>query len=109
MVQLVCCANASTTDGVTPRCVWTAGRERTVNGVDKLQRCTTTSGDAVARAAGVLDVGRGSDEVLRGRVPGAVASTPAIDKRRTVVRRRGVRGNRSELGMAWRERSGSNL
>jgi hypothetical protein len=47
--------------------------------------------------------------VLRGRVPGAVASTPAIDERRTVVRRRGVRGNKSELGMAWRERSGSNL
>jgi hypothetical protein len=44
--------------------------------------------------------------LLRARagVSGAVASTPAINERRTVVRRRGVRGNRSELGMAWRER-----
>jgi hypothetical protein len=48
--------------------------------------------------AGVLDVVRGSDQVLRGRVPGTVASTPAIDEWQTVVRRRGVRGNRSELG-----------
>jgi hypothetical protein len=32
-------------------------------------------------------------------------STPAMDELRTVVQRRGVRGQRGELGMAWRERS----
>jgi hypothetical protein len=34
---------------------------------ERLRRGTTASDGVAARAAGVLDVGRGSDEVLRGR------------------------------------------
>jgi hypothetical protein len=41
-------------------------------------------------------------DVARGQISGEA-------RRRAVVRRWGVRGNTSELGMAWRERSGSNL
>ena len=85
---------AGTTSGEVPRIA---------NGVDELWQGTMASGGAAAR------VGRGSTVGAREQSDGVVASTPAIDERWMVVRRRGVRGNRSELGMAWRERSGSNL